>query len=93
MAQSTGEPIFSLIDLERQIETEVKNLPSVHGELPIASAPPRVRSPSLSMSDDMAIPAYVDHTEGATEIGKLSAETSTSQYEAAAKEGATGTIS
>lgn len=86
MAQSTGEPIFSLIDLEQQIEVEVKNLPSIHGELPVAYAPPRVHSPSLSLLDDMAIPEDFQHREGATEIGKLSAEAIVSEYEAAAKD-------
>jgi hypothetical protein len=86
MVQSTGEPIFSLNDLERQIEAEVKSLPSIHGELPIAYGPPRVHSPSLSMPDDTAIPEYVEHTQGATEIGKLSAEAIVSEYEAAAQD-------
>jgi hypothetical protein len=86
MAQSTGGPIFNLIDLDRQIASEVRTLPSVHGELPIASEPSRVRSPSLSMSDDMEIPDYVDHPEGATEIRKLSAEAIVREYEAAAQD-------
>jgi hypothetical protein len=82
MAQSAGAPI----DLERQTKAEVDNLTSIHGELPVSYAPPRVRSPSLSMPDDMAMPDYVEHTEGATEIGKLTAEAIVREYEAAAKD-------
>jgi len=39
-----------------------------------------VRAPTLSM------PEYVQHREGATEIGKLSAEAIVREYEAAAKD-------
>jgi hypothetical protein len=42
--------------------------------------PPPVRSP------DLAIPDYVEHRDGATEIGKLSAEALVREYEAAAKD-------
>jgi hypothetical protein len=42
--------------------------------------PPTVRSP------DLAIPDYVEHRDGATEIGKLSAEAVVREYEAAAKD-------
>jgi hypothetical protein len=42
--------------------------------------PPAVRSP------DLAIPDYVEHRDGATEIGKLSAEAVVREYEAAAKD-------
>ena len=41
--------------------------------------PPRVRSPAT-------IPEYVEHQDGATEIGRLSAEAVVREYEAAAKE-------
>jgi phosphoglycolate phosphatase-like HAD superfamily hydrolase len=34
----------------------------------------------------VAMPLYVEHSDGATEIGKLSAEAVISEYEAAAKE-------
>src|SRR5438309_6404405 len=43
-------------------------------------APARARAPMLSM------PEYVQHREGATEIGKLSAEGVVREYEAAAKD-------
>jgi hypothetical protein len=42
--------------------------------------PPAVRSPNL------AIPDYVEHRDGVTEIGKLSAEAVVREYEAAAKD-------
>jgi hypothetical protein len=42
--------------------------------------PPAVRPPNL------AIPDYVEHRDGATEIGKLSAEAVVREYEAAAKD-------
>jgi phosphoglycolate phosphatase-like HAD superfamily hydrolase len=60
-----------LTDMEREIEAEVRNR---------SPAPPRVGSP------DIAMPDYVEHRDGATEIGKLSAEGVVREYEAAAKE-------
>jgi hypothetical protein len=42
--------------------------------------PPAVGSPNL------AIPGYVEHRDGVTEIGKLSAEAVVREYEAAAKD-------
>jgi hypothetical protein len=42
--------------------------------------PPAVRSPNL------AIPDYVEHRDGVTEIGKISAEAIVREYEAAAKD-------
>ena len=67
-----------LTDMEREIEAEVRNRPSAHEPRP--SAPPRVGSPAIAMPD------YVEHRDGATEIGKLSAEAVVREYEAAAKE-------
>jgi hypothetical protein len=64
--------------MEREIEAEVRNRPPVHEPHPLA--PPRVGAP------DMAMPDYVEHRDGATEIGKLSAEAVVREYEAAAKE-------
>ena len=69
-----------LTDMEREIETEVRNRPPVHESRPVNVAPPRVGAPALAMPD------YVEHREGATEIGKLSAEAVVREYEAAAKE-------
>jgi hypothetical protein len=67
-----------LTDMEREIEAEVRNRPPPHEPRP--SAPPRVGSPAIAMPD------YVEHRDGATEIGKLSAEAVVREYEAAAKE-------
>jgi hypothetical protein len=69
-----------LTDMEREIEAEVRNRPPIHEPRPVNYAPPRVSAPALEM------PEYVEHTEGATEIGKLSAEAIVREYEAAAKE-------
>ena len=68
MVASTTPPIFSMTDLEREIEEEFRK------------PPPAVRSPNL------AIPNYVEHRDGVTEIGKLSAEAVVREYEAAAKD-------
>jgi len=76
MVQSTMGQV--LTDLEREIEAEVRNRPPVHEPDPVA--PPIVRAPAIAM------PEYVEHREGATEIGKLSAEAVVREYEAAAKE-------
>ena len=76
MVQSTMGQV--LTDLEREIEAEVRNRPPVHEPDPVA--PPIVRAPAIAM------PEYVEHREGATEIGKLSAEAVVREYEAAAKD-------
>jgi hypothetical protein len=78
MVQSTIGRV--LTDLERDLETELRNRPPGHELRPINFAGPRVRAPALAMPD------YVEHNEGATEIGKLSAEAIVREYEAAAKE-------
>jgi hypothetical protein len=80
MVQSIVERVSSVIDLEREIEAEFRNRPPVHEPHPINFAPPRVGAPTLSMPD------YVEHREGATEIGKLTAEAIVREYEAAAKD-------
>ena len=49
-------------------------------EAEVRSRPPIERAPA------MTIPDYVEHRDGATEIGKLSAEAVVREYEAAAKE-------
>jgi len=46
----------------------------------VRNSPPRVGAPTMAMPD------YVEHSDGATEIGKLSAEAVVREYEAAAKE-------
>ncbi|MEH2534645.1 hypothetical protein V1277_006061 [Bradyrhizobium sp. AZCC 1588] len=80
MARSTKPPILDTIDLEREIEEEFRKLPSVRESQPTDYAPPSVRAPELGMPD------YVEHSDGATEIGKLSAEAVVREYEAAAKD-------
>ena len=69
-----------VIDLEREIEAEFRNSLPIREQRPANSAPPAVRAPTLPMPD------YVEHCQGATEIGKLSAEAVVREYEAAAKE-------
>ena len=66
-----------LTDMEREIEAEVRNRPPAQEPRPLA---PKVGSPAIAMPD------YVEHRDGATEIGKLSAEAVVREYEAAAKE-------
>jgi uncharacterized protein YukE len=69
-----------LTDLERDLEAELRNRPPGQELRSVNFAGRRVRAPALAMPD------YVEHSEGATEIGKLSAEAIVREYEAAAKE-------
>jgi hypothetical protein len=80
MVKSTAGQVINIGDLEKEIEAEVRNSPPMRGERSIEFAPPMVRTPTI------AIPDYVEHCEGATEIGKLSAEAVVREYEAAAKD-------
>ena len=80
MLNPTLERVVGVTDLEQEIEAEFRNRPPVREQRPVNFAPPRVRAPALSMPD------YVEHREGATEIGKLSAEAVVREYEAAAKD-------
>ena len=68
---STGP---ALTEIERAIEAEIRNSP------PIEEANPDAATPKPPM------PEYVGHREGATEIGRLSAEAVVREYESAAKE-------
>src|SRR5205823_6059625 len=68
------------IDLEGEIKAEFVKAASVRELRPANSAPITARVPSVVM------PEYVQHREGATEVGKLSAEAIVGEYEAAAKE-------
>ena len=72
MVRSLGED--HLTEIERAITAGVGNRPSVNEAAPTVSAPA------------MAMPDYVEHSAGATEIGKLSAEAVVREYEIAAKE-------
>jgi chromatin segregation and condensation protein Rec8/ScpA/Scc1 (kleisin family) len=84
MVQSIVERVSSVIDLEREIEAEFRNRPPVHEPHPNNFAPPRV--PPRVDAPTLSIPDYVEHREGATEIGKLTAEAIVREYEAAAKD-------
>jgi hypothetical protein len=85
----TGGP-FHPIDLVRRLgarsEAGSENMPSIDVQHAPACAPPMMHSPSLSMPDTIAIPDYVQHTHGASEIGKLSAAAVVREYEAAARD-------
>jgi hypothetical protein len=76
MVRSLGED--HLTEIERAIGAEVRNRPSVND--PNHATAPKVRAPAMAMPD------YVEHSAGATEIGKLSAEAVVREYEIAAKE-------
>src|SRR3954447_6827461 len=80
MLEPTAGRVFNVMDLEREIEAEVRNTASRRERRANEGLPPNVRAPILAM------PEYVEHDHGATEIGKLSAEAVVREYEAAAKE-------
>ena len=86
MVQSIVERVSSVIDLEGEIEAEFRRSPPVHERRPVIFTPPRVHEPTVSMADTSSMPDYVEHREGATEIGKLTAEAIVREYEAAAKD-------
>jgi len=75
MAQSPKPPIFDVIDIEREIEEEFRKIPAT-----------REAQTTVVPAPDLAMPDYVEHRDGATEIGKLSAEAVVREYEAAAKD-------
>ena len=66
-----------LSDLEREIAVEIQRK---HEPLRARGMSTSVDAPALAMPD------YIQHRDGATEIGKLSAEAIVREYEAAAKE-------
>lgn len=66
-----------LSDLEQEIATEIQRKREP------------LRAPAISTEVDapaLAMPDYVEHRDGATEIGRLSAEAIVGEYEVAAKE-------
>jgi hypothetical protein len=69
----------ALTDLEREIGVAVRSIPTPTPH-PDDGAPPNEEAPTLAMPD------YVEHRDGATEIGKLSAEAVVREFEVAAKE-------
>jgi hypothetical protein len=80
MVKSMAGQVLNIIDLEKEIEAEFRNSPPIRSQHSTEFAPPKVRAPTI------AIPDYVEHCEGATEIGKLSAEAVVREYETAAKD-------
>jgi hypothetical protein len=80
MAHSTEPHNGSKIDFEREIREELRNRPPARLPRSVDLAPPIFGAPPIAM------PGYVEHHVGATEIGKLSAEAVVREYEAAAKE-------
>ena len=77
MAPATRDQV--LTDIQREIEAELNRQP-VQAARPDNVAAPTMAAPNLVMPD------YVEHRDGATEIGKLSAEAVVHEFEAAAKE-------
>src|SRR4029453_13548364 len=78
MAQSTIKTI--LTQMGRGIEEEIQN------KLPVREPGPAKLTLSAIGAPSPDMPDYVEHRDGATEIGKLSAEAVVREYEAAAKE-------
>jgi hypothetical protein len=70
--------VLSLV--EHEIVAPVRRSPPFHEQRPVPFVPAMVRTQSLAM------PNYVEHREGATEIGKLTAEAVVGEYETAARE-------
>jgi hypothetical protein len=66
--------------MEREIRAELRHRPLLDEPRSSPIGPPTVAAPNLTMPD------YVEHRDGATEIGKLSAEAVLREYEATAKE-------
>jgi len=81
MDESTAALLTNGIDLEWEIKAEVVKTASVRELRAAVLSPITARVPPR-----LAMPEYVQHREGATEIGKLSAEAIVSEYEAAAKD-------
>jgi hypothetical protein len=79
MAKPIDGQVLDLIDLEREIEAQVHNFLPVRESRNLNIVP-------AAKTSARAMPDYVQHTDGATEIGKLSAEAVVREYEAAAKE-------
>jgi len=78
MVQSTIGQV--LTNIEREIQAEVHNSHQPRQPSPVDFVTPMTAAP------DMAMPDYVEHSDGATEIGRLSAEAVVREYEAAAKD-------
>jgi hypothetical protein len=70
--------VLNLASVERDIEEELRRAPPLREPDPIDYAPPSVRMPPM--------PDYVEHQEGVSQIGKISAAAVVLEVEAAAKE-------
>ena len=66
--------------MEREIQAELRHRQPLHEQRSTHFDSPTMGAPTLAMPD------YVEHRDGATEIGKLSAEAVVREYEATAKE-------
>ena len=77
MASTTERPVT---DMEREIQAELQHRQPLHETRTTYLDPVTLGAPTLAMPD------YVEHRDGATEIGKLSAEAVVREYEATAKE-------
>jgi hypothetical protein len=77
MVQQTNEKFLS--NIEREIQQGVRSRPALDEPRSASPVAPMVHAPAT-------MPEYVEHRDGATEIGKLSAEAVVREYEAAAKE-------
>src|SRR4051794_38562193 len=73
--RNSTPPVFNVNDLERDVEEEFR---ARRQRLPSDFALQRAPLPSM--------PGYVEHREGVSEIGKLSAEGVVREYETAAKD-------
>jgi len=78
MAQSTAKN--SLNEAVEEVRAEMRNRAPIREPRFARHVPPMVSAP------DLAMPDYVEHRDGATEIGKLSAVAIVREYETAAKE-------
>src|SRR5690349_19222691 len=67
------------VDIEREIRSEIRGRQALHDPRVSVASPP-------IGATETAMPDYVEHRDGATEIGKLSAEAVVREYEAAAKD-------
>ena len=76
---SNSETAGAFADMEREIQT------GIQAELAKGERLAYAHAPSLG-GPQLAIPDYVEHRDGATEIGMLSAEAVVREHEAAAKE-------
>lgn len=77
MAQPTNERF--LTNMEREIQHEVRSRSPLNEPRTSNPVTPMVHAPAT-------MPEYVEHRDGATEIGRLSAEAVVGEYEATAKE-------